>query len=61
MLGLGFFAFKIVTTRLANMETIKSKSRVPVLHQNMKRVGAAGLVGCALYTCGLWQIIKRMP
>ena len=54
MLGLGIFAVKMVTTRLANMETIKTKSRVPVLHKNMKRVGIAGIIGTTLYTYGLW-------
>lgn len=57
----GFFSFKLARTRLDNMRNIKTKSRVPLMHGNMKRVTLGGALAAVLYGYGLWEVIKRVP
>lgn len=61
MVTTALFSYKLVRIRLENMENIKTKSRIPVLHKNMKRMMFGGLLTACLYTYGLYRIIMQMP
>lgn len=43
------------------MRIHKPKSRIPILHANIRRIALLGLLGAAVYTYGLWEIIKKVP
>jgi hypothetical protein len=61
LLGTGIFSYKIASTRLSNMKTIKTKSRIPVMHKNMKSIAIFGVIGAIIYSYGFYQVIRRMP
>lgn len=54
MVGLGLFSFKIILTRQGNMEKLKGKSRIPIMHKDMKNLVLGGIVGTIIYSYGLW-------
>lgn len=43
------------------MEKIKTKSKVPVMHKDMKRLALGGIAGIIVYSYGLWEVMRRVP
>ena len=54
LIATGVFAFKIASTRLENMKRIKVKSKVPIMHKNMKNIAIAGVIGAVVYCYGFY-------
>ena len=61
MVGLGYFAFKIIMIRQENLAKIKTKSKQPIMHTNMRNFTAAGLVSLVAYTYGISYLFQRVP
>ena len=61
IVGLGYFAFKMIMLRQGNMIHNSTKSRVPVFHSNMKQLASFGMVVGLAYTYGLYYLIMEAP
>lgn len=61
LIATGVFAFKIASTRLQNMKKIKTKSKIPVMHKNMKTIAIVGAIGAVVYSYGFYEVIRRIP
>ena len=48
-------------TRQGNMEKHKTKSRLPIMHKEMKNLALGGILGTIIYSYGLWEIMRRAP
>lgn len=61
VVGLGTFAFKIIMIRQQNMANKKNKSKVPIVHYNMRNFMLGGLLTFGVYTYGLVYLLKQVP